>query len=136
MSMRHAGLVAYSGYFSSAFLADLAGLDSCWVFVVRYTRNILPHFLELCLCKFACFHLGSSPIDHRVLPLDTHTVPGAVCYIRVPTAAQEAQTYNLPTQTRKVEDRCNRDALPILKTFTGCHENFSVVLRVSGRFPK
>ena len=45
-------------------------------------------------------------------------MPGAVCYIRVSTAAQEAQTYNLPTQTRKVEDRCERDGLPILKTFT------------------
>jgi DNA invertase Pin-like site-specific DNA recombinase len=45
-------------------------------------------------------------------------VPGAVLYIRVSTAAQEAQTYNLPTQTRKVEDRCERDGLPVLKTFT------------------
>jgi site-specific DNA recombinase len=45
-------------------------------------------------------------------------VPGAVLYIRVSTAAQEAQTYNLPTQTRKVEDRCKRDGLPVLKTFT------------------
>ena len=45
-------------------------------------------------------------------------MPGAVLYIRVSTAAQEAQTYNLPTQTRKVEDRCERDALPVLKTFT------------------
>ena len=45
-------------------------------------------------------------------------MPGAVCYIRVSTAAQEAQTYNLPTQTRKVEDRCERDGLPVLKTFT------------------
>jgi DNA invertase Pin-like site-specific DNA recombinase len=44
-------------------------------------------------------------------------MPGAVLYIRVSTAAQEAQIYNLPTQTRKVEDRCKHDGLPILKTF-------------------
>ena len=42
---------------------------------------------------------------------------GALCYVRVSTPEQADQTYNLPTQTKKVEDRCKRDGLPILKTF-------------------
>jgi DNA invertase Pin-like site-specific DNA recombinase len=44
-------------------------------------------------------------------------VLGAVLYIRVSTAEQADQAHNLPTQRRKVEDRCKRDALPVLKTF-------------------
>jgi site-specific DNA recombinase len=44
-------------------------------------------------------------------------VPGAVLYIRVSTPEQADQVHNLPTQTRKVEDRCKRDGLPVLKTF-------------------
>jgi site-specific DNA recombinase len=44
-------------------------------------------------------------------------VPGAVLYIRVSTPEQADQIHNLPTQKRKVEDRCERDALPVLKTF-------------------
>ena len=43
--------------------------------------------------------------------------PNAVCYIRVSTDEQANQAHNLPTQRRKVEERCTRDALPILKTF-------------------
>ncbi len=65
------------------------------------------------------------PVDCGAFPLDTEamsgavlTAFGAVLYIRVSTAAQEAQAYNLPTQTRKVKERCERDGLPVLKTFT------------------
>src|SRR6185437_4983362 len=41
----------------------------------------------------------------------------ALCYIRVSTDEQANQAHNLPTQQRKVEERCTRDGLPILKTF-------------------
>lgn len=41
----------------------------------------------------------------------------AVCYIRVSTDEQANKAQNLPTQKRKVEDRCKRDGLPVLKTF-------------------
>jgi len=44
-------------------------------------------------------------------------VPGAILYIRVSSQEQADSPYNLPTQKRKVEDRCKRDALPVLKTF-------------------
>ena len=44
-------------------------------------------------------------------------MPGAILYIRVSTPEQADQVHNLPTQTRKVEDRCKRDGLPVLKTF-------------------
>jgi site-specific DNA recombinase len=44
-------------------------------------------------------------------------VPGAVLYVRVSTPEQADQANNLPTQTRKVEDRCKRDGLPVLRTF-------------------
>lgn len=50
-------------------------------------------------------------------------MPGAVLYIRVSTAEQADQAHNLPTQTRKVEDRCKRDGLPILKTFIDAGES-------------
>jgi site-specific DNA recombinase len=50
-------------------------------------------------------------------------VPGAVLYIRVSTAEQADQANNLPTQTRKVEERCKRDGLPILKTFVDAGES-------------
>jgi site-specific DNA recombinase len=43
---------------------------------------------------------------------------GAVIYIRVSTDEQASQAHNLPTQTHKVEERCKRDGLPVLKTFT------------------
>ncbi len=56
-------------------------------------------------------------IDHGALSLDTLGVPGAVLYIRVSTPEQADQVHNLPTQTRKVEDRCKHDGLPVLKTF-------------------
>ena len=42
---------------------------------------------------------------------------GAVLYIRVSTPEQADQTHNLPTQTRKVEDRCKHDGLTVLKKF-------------------
>lgn len=42
---------------------------------------------------------------------------GAVLYIRVSTPEQADQIHNLPTQTRKVEDRCKHDGLPVLKKF-------------------
>jgi site-specific DNA recombinase len=44
-------------------------------------------------------------------------VSGALLYIRVSTPEQADQVHNLPTQTRKVEDRCKSDGLPVLKTF-------------------
>lgn len=42
---------------------------------------------------------------------------GAVLYIRVSSQEQADQAHNLPTQKRKVEDRCKREGLPILKKF-------------------
>jgi site-specific DNA recombinase len=42
---------------------------------------------------------------------------GAVLYIRVSTDEQASQAQNLPTQTRKVEERCTRDGLTVLKSF-------------------
>ena len=44
-------------------------------------------------------------------------MPGAVLYIRVSSQEQADSPYNLPTQKRKVEDRCKRDGLPVLKIF-------------------
>jgi site-specific DNA recombinase len=64
-----------------------------------------------------------SHLDHGALPLDTRSVSGAILYIRVSTAEQANEANNLPTQTRKVEDRCKRDSLPILKTFTDAGES-------------
>lgn len=57
------------------------------------------------------------PIDRSVMPPDTLGMSGAVLYIRVSSQEQADSPYNLPTQRRKVEDRCKRDALPVLKTF-------------------
>ena len=44
-------------------------------------------------------------------------MPGAVIYARVSTPKQGDDAYNLPTQRKKVEDRCDHDGLPILKVF-------------------
>ncbi len=41
----------------------------------------------------------------------------ALCYIRVSTDEQANQRYNLPTQQRKVHDRCKRDGLSVTKSF-------------------
>jgi site-specific DNA recombinase len=41
----------------------------------------------------------------------------ALLYIRVSTPKQGDDAYNLPTQTRKVEERCKRDGFSILKIF-------------------
>lgn len=41
----------------------------------------------------------------------------AVTYIRVSDPAQADKKYNLPTQQRKVEDRCECDGLKVIKTF-------------------
>jgi site-specific DNA recombinase len=43
---------------------------------------------------------------------------GAVLYIRVSTDEQAQQAQNLPTQKRKVEERCKREGLPVLQIFT------------------
>lgn len=45
-------------------------------------------------------------------------MPGAVTYCRVSTPEQADQAYNLPTQQRKVEERCKREGLSVVKTFT------------------
>jgi site-specific DNA recombinase len=66
---------------------------------------------------------SKSHLDRGALPLDTRSVSGAILYIRVSTAEQANEANNLPTQTRKVEGRCNRDGLPILKTFTDAGES-------------
>lgn len=50
-------------------------------------------------------------------------MPGAVTYCRVSTAEQADQANNLATQQRKVEDRCEQDGLPIIKTFTDAGES-------------
>lgn len=50
-------------------------------------------------------------------------MPSAVVYVRVSTAEQADQAHNLPTQRRKVEDRCRRDSLAIVKTFTDAGES-------------
>ena len=50
-------------------------------------------------------------------------MPGAVLYIRVSTAEQADQTNNLPTQTRKVEERCQREGLPVLQKFIDAGES-------------
>src|ERR1022692_3230359 len=42
----------------------------------------------------------------------------ALVYIRVSDPAQAERSNNLPTQTRKVNDRCTRDGLHVTKTFT------------------
>ena len=42
----------------------------------------------------------------------------AVLYVRVSTDEQAGQRHNLPTQKRKVEDRCAREGLDVLKVFT------------------
>src|SRR5271167_4233160 len=42
----------------------------------------------------------------------------ALVYIRVSTPDQADQTHNLPTQQRKVHDRCQREGWHITKTFT------------------
>lgn len=44
-------------------------------------------------------------------------MPGALNYIRVSSPEQADQVHNLPTQKRKVEDRCKHDGLPVLKVF-------------------
>lgn len=62
-------------------------------------------------------------VDHGVFPSDTGSVPGAVLYIRVSTAEQADQTNNLPTQTRKVENRCKQEGLPVLKKFVDAGES-------------
>ncbi len=46
-----------------------------------------------------------------------------MCYVRVSTAEQADQANNLPTQQRKCADRCNRDGLPVVKTFTDAGES-------------
>src|ERR1700730_10450112 len=69
------------------------------------------------------FHDKLKTLDRSVLPSDTRSVPGALCYIRVSTAEQADQARNLPTQKRKAEDRCKRDGLPILKTFVDAGES-------------
>ena len=61
---------------------------------------------------------SKSHLDHGAAPSDTRSVPGALCYVRVSTDEQAQQAQNLPTQRRKVEERCKRDSLPVLKTFT------------------
>jgi site-specific DNA recombinase len=48
---------------------------------------------------------------------------GAVTYCRVSTAEQADQANNLPTQQRKVEERCKREALSIVRTFTDAGES-------------
>ena len=45
------------------------------------------------------------------------TMPGALNYIRVSSPEQADQTHNLPTQKRKVRDRCKQDGLSVLKVF-------------------
>lgn len=42
---------------------------------------------------------------------------GALIYIRVSDPAQADKKYNLPTQQKKVEDRCKRDSLTVIKSF-------------------
>jgi len=42
----------------------------------------------------------------------------ALVYIRVSDPAQADRTHNLPTQERKVHDRCTREGLHVTKTFT------------------
>jgi site-specific DNA recombinase len=42
----------------------------------------------------------------------------ALIYIRVSDPAQAERSNNLPTQTRKVNDRCTREGLAVTKTFT------------------
>lgn len=66
---------------------------------------------------------SKSHLDHGAAPSDTRSVPGALCYVRVSTAEQADQAHNLPTQKRKVEDRCKRDGLPILRTFGDAGES-------------
>jgi site-specific DNA recombinase len=73
--------------------------------------------------KVALLPSSKSHLDHGAACLDTRSVPGALCYIRVSTAEQADQAHNLPTQKRKVEDRCKRDGLPILKTFGDAGES-------------
>ncbi len=41
----------------------------------------------------------------------------AICYIRVSTAEQAKQQYNLPTQEKKVRDHCAREGWPVLQLF-------------------
>jgi site-specific DNA recombinase len=66
---------------------------------------------------------SKSHLDHGAVPSDTRSVPGAVLYIRVSTAEQADQTNNLPTQTRKVENRCKQEVLPVLKKFVDAGES-------------
>jgi len=73
----------------------------------------------LCIHRTPAIGRLTAPCSTRIL-LD---VPGAVLYIRVSTAEQADQTQNLPTQKRKVEDRCKHDELPILKTFVDAGES-------------
>lgn len=42
----------------------------------------------------------------------------AICYIRVSTAEQAKQQYNLPTQEKKVRDHCQTEGWPVLQLFT------------------
>ena len=69
------------------------------------------------------FHHKLKTLDRSLLPSDTRSVAGALCYIRVSTDEQAQQAQNLPTQKRKVEERCKRDGLPVLKMFVDAGES-------------
>lgn len=60
----------------------------------------------------------NAALQHNPLEKLSAKNASAVVYIRVSDPVQAERQHNLPTQTRKVNDRCERDGLSVVKTFT------------------
>jgi site-specific DNA recombinase len=67
--------------------------------------------------------MGKMKRSKRGPSLLSRTALGAVLYIRVSSAEQAKQQYNLPTQEKKLRDYCGREKLPVFRVFSDAGES-------------